>query len=234
MKRPATSPWQGFLRVTATSIIIRFLVLSQQSVGVAHAFTVVLAGGTGPVGQAVATQLDETADEVILLTRNSFLASAPNRVTEEFGFVGKGYLEKYAAQGVRLLDWDGGDLLDIVGQDWIGWQQDALEKADVVVHLVGGYTQQRTMACERLVRESFQFNKDALQVTVSPTEESLGAVAPVVAKALKRKRIEECEEMVKANCLNVECVRIDAYQLEKSSNKIVQVIQDWKKKSTSS
>ena len=41
---------------------------------------------------------------------------------------------------VKLRDYDGGDLLEIVGQDFIGWQEDSLPKADVLIHLVGGYT----------------------------------------------------------------------------------------------
>ena len=50
---------------------------------------------------------------------------------------------------MALRDWDGGDPLDIVGADWIGWQDDALKVADVVVKLVGGYTEQRVLATER-------------------------------------------------------------------------------------
>ena len=205
-----------------TALLLSFAWLSDRT----SAFTVVLAGGTGPIGQAVATKLEDA--DVVMLTRNSFLASAPNRVTNEFGFVGANYLRKNPH--VSMRDWDGGDLLDIVGRDWVGWQEDTLKKANVVVHLVGGFTEQRTMACERLVRESFQWNKNALQVTVSPSDESLGAVAPSVAKSFKTKRIQQCEDMVQANCLYSECLRIDAYQLEKSSDEIVKVIlQAWEK-----
>ena len=40
-----------------------------------------------------------------------------------------------------LRDWDGLDLLDIVEQDWVGWQEDALPNAQVVVHLTGDLLQ---------------------------------------------------------------------------------------------
>ena len=79
---------------------------------------------------------------------------------------------------MKLRDWDGGDLLDIVGKDWVGWQEDALEPADVVVHLVGGFTEQRTKAAERLVRESFRVNPNALHITVNPVEEDIPRLTP--------------------------------------------------------
>jgi len=184
------------------------------------AFTVVLAGGTGPLGQAVASKL-EKSDDVIVLCRNAFLAAAPNRVSGDFGWVGAQFLK--VNPHVCLRDWDGGDFMDIVGQDWVGWQEDALKKADVVVNLVGGYTEQRTMACERIVRESLALNKSALQITVSPTEKSMNAVSPGAAP-LKLKRVDTCEEMVKANCLNTMCMRLEAYELDKSSDAIVEAI----------
>jgi len=98
----------------------------------ANGLNVVIAGGTGQVGKALLPLLSN--HDVCVLTRNSFLASAPNRVTETFGYLGKSFLEKN--QHIKLRDWDGGDLLDIVGKDWIGWSEDALENADVIVHMV--------------------------------------------------------------------------------------------------
>lgn len=190
------------------------------------ALHVVLAGGTGPVGQRVASGLASKDHDVTILTRNAFLAAAPARVTEQFGWVGERFLRQHSP-GVTLRDWDGGDLLDIVGQDWLGWQEDALGKADVVVHLVGGFTQQRVMACERLVRESFAVkNMDALHVTVNPTDEDLPALSPG-APSLKRQRIETCEQMVKSNCPNAECLRIEANRLEKGCDEIMDVIEAW-------
>jgi hypothetical protein len=188
----------------------------------ATALNVVLPGGTGPLGQILASRLSH--HDVTILTRNSFLAGAPNRVTNEFGWVGATFLKKNPH--VRLRDWDGGDLLDIVGSDWLGWQDDALGSADVVVHLVGGYTEQRTMACERIVRESLILNPNALQVSVSPTEEELASISPGMA-TLKKERLRKCEEMVKSNCPNAECLRLESYQLEKGCDAIQKVIDEW-------
>ena len=105
------------------------------------ALNIVIPGGTGKIGQKVASALGSQGHTVQILCRNSFLASAPARVSGDFGWVGKAYLNSNPR--VSLRDWDGGDLLDIVGQDWLGWQDDALAGADAVVNLVGGYTEQR-------------------------------------------------------------------------------------------
>lgn len=67
------------------------------------ALNVVLAGGTGPVGRALAPRLKE--HHVTVLARNAFLAAAPNRVTEQFGYFGKALLERNPH--VALRDWDG-------------------------------------------------------------------------------------------------------------------------------
>jgi hypothetical protein len=191
---------------------------------VAHAtaLNVVLPGGTGPLGQILASRLSN--HDVTILTRNSFLAGSPNRVTEQFGWVGLNFLKNNPH--VRLRDWDGGDLLDIVGSDWLGWQDEALVGADVVVHLVGGFTEQRKMACERVVRESLSFNAFALQVTVSPTQEDLASISPGMA-TLKKERLRLCEDMVKSNCINSECLRLEAFRLEKGCDEILKVIDDW-------
>jgi len=120
---------------------------------------------------------------------------------------------------------DGGDLTDIVGKDWMGWQEDTLAKADVVVNLVGGYTGQRVMATERIVRESLSFNPQALQVTVSPNEEELNIISPG-AFEIKNERIKLCEEIVSSNCANSVCIRLEANRLEESCEKLKQIIED--------
>jgi hypothetical protein len=188
----------------------------------ATALNVVLPGGTGPLGQILASRLSD--HDVTILTRNSFLAGAPNRVTNEFGWVGVSFLKKNPH--VRLRDWDGGDLLDIVGSDWLGWQDDALASADIVVHLVGGFTEQRVMACERVVRESLIINPNALQVSVSPTESELASISPGMA-TLKKERLRKCEDLIKSNCLNAECLRLESFRLEKGCDEIQKVIDDW-------
>jgi hypothetical protein len=219
---------KSFLASSSTTQWLVVLLLVVSVFHKAQAFTVVLAGGTGALGQSVAAKL-ETCN-VVMLTRNAFLAAAPNRVTEQFGWVGSSYLKRFPH--VQLRDWDGGDLLDIVGQDWVGWQEDALKSADVVVHLVGGFTEQRTMACERLVRESLQVNRNALHVTVSPTEEGLAAMSPGWG-TMKTKRLQACEEMVRANCATSECLQLLPFSMEEASDKIVAVIQNWEKKGSS-
>lgn len=177
-----------------------------------HALSIVVAGGTGAVGKALLPRLSE--HQVVVLGRNAFLAATPSRVSEQYGHLGQRFLAQNPH--VRLRTYDAGDLLDIVGDDWLGWQDDCLKDADVVVHLTGGWTTQRIMACERLVRESYAVNKgQALHVTVNPTEEDLDLVAPLVARSIKVQRIAACEAMVQTNlphhtCLRVEANRVDA------------------------
>lgn len=203
-------------RVLVTVLLLHKL---QQGVGL----NVVLAGGSGSLGKGLAVALGPR-HKVTILSRNAYLASAPNRVTEVFGWVGESFLKKNPQ--VKIRDWDGGDLLDIVGQDWVGWQQDTLADADVVVNLVGGYTQQRNMATERIVRESFSVNPDALQVTVSPTDDDLALISPG-EPTMKKKRIEECEEMVSANCENHVCLRFEANRLEENCQKLKKIIEEF-------
>ena len=210
----------GLLFVAMLILLLVILPLKSE------ALNVVLAGGTGPVGRTLAPRLKE--HQVTVLARNAFLAAAPNRVTEQFGYFGKGLLERNPH--VTLRDWDGGDLLDIVGQDWIGWQQDCLTKADVVVHLTGGFTEQRVMATERLIRESFSCNKlQALHVAVNPTDKDVALVEPAVGQTFKMKRIQECEDMVKSNCPHHKCLRVEANRVDDLCDEIEQVIEAWAK-----
>ena len=183
------------------------------------ALNIVIPGGTGPLGKLVASKL--SSHSVTILSRNSILASTPSRVTEDWGWVGRNYLDRHPH--VTIRDWDGGDLLDIVGCDWMGWQDDALKPANVVINLVGGYTQQRVMATERIVRESLRVNPNALQITVAPTEEDLTILTPGLF-SLKAKRLKDCEDMVKNNCRNAVCLRLEANELDKSCQTILDVI----------
>ena len=187
------------------------------------ALNVVVAGGTGKFGRALIPKLVE--HDITVLSRNSFLASAPSRVTEVFGYLGASFLSKNP--NVKIRDWDGGDLLDIVGKDWVGWQEDALEEADVIIHLVGGYTEQRTMAAERIVRESYRINRNAMHITVNPIEEDIPILSPGMV-TLKTKRVKECEDMVKENCLNSVSLRVEANDIENSCEEICKAIKSWK------
>jgi hypothetical protein len=195
------------------------LVLS--SLETTEALKICIAGGTGKFGAVLATKLKN--HDVTILARNAFLAVTPNRVSSDFGWLGESYMSKNPH--VRMRDWDGGDLLDIVGQDWMGWQEDALKPADAVVNLVGGYTQQRVMATERIVRESIRDNPTALQIMVSPkNEEELNLVSKGFFK-LKMGRVDTCEDMVTQNCLNHDCLRMDANNYDKNCDEIVRLIE---------
>ena len=68
---------------------------------VVSALNVVLAGGSGEVGKSLASKLPK--HRITILSRNSFLASAPNRVTDAFGFVGLSFLKKHPHVSIR--DW---------------------------------------------------------------------------------------------------------------------------------
>ena len=190
---------------------------------VAHALNIVIPGGTGTFGRALIPNLAD--HDVTVLSRNSFLASAPARVTEVFGYLGESFLRNHPYTSIR--DWDGGDLLDIVGQDWVGWQEDTLQKADIVIHLVGGYTEQRTMATERIVRESLRVNPNALQIAVNPTEDDIPILTPGLP-SLKKERIQKCEDMVKINCMNSACLRLEAYKMDESIEAICKTVAEWK------
>lgn len=205
--------------VKSQSFCFLFAALLASLLSTTHALNICIPGGTGKLGQMVALKLSQHT--VTVLSRNAFLASAPSRVTEQWGWMGQSYLDRNPHVSIR--DWDGGDLLDIVGCDWMGWQEDALKPADVVINLVGGYTQQRNMATERIVRESLSTNPRALQITVSPTEQSLRALSPGMMTA-KSKRLKDCEEMVEQNCRNSVCLRLNAYELDKSCQAIVDAV----------
>jgi len=183
----------------------------------AQSLNIVIAGGTGKVGRLLSTTLhnQEKQHDITILCRNSFLASAPAKVSGDFGWLGEAFLAKH--DSVQLRDWDGGDLLDIVGCDWQGWQDDALPKADVVVNLVGGYTEQRTMACERIVRESLRLCPSAKQISLSMDDEDLKTT-------LKKNRAKTCEDMLSVNCLDVVCLRAQMNDVDGACKQIMNVI----------
>ncbi|KAL3761240.1 hypothetical protein ACHAWU_007057 [Discostella pseudostelligera] len=184
-------------------------------------FHIILAGGTGPIGKTLSSSLVNDGHDVTILCRNAFLAASPIRASGDYGWLGKSFLEKHPS--IALRDWDGGDLLDIVGQDFLGWQEDTLSKADAVINLVGGYTIQREMAAERIVRESLRVNPTALQVTVGPKDEELSMISPG-AISTKVARLQKCEEYVSFNCINYECLRIEANRVDEECHRIKNVV----------
>ena len=206
--------------IVALAIATVLAISSSTSVVVVDGLQIAIAGGTGKLGRMLLPKLSD--HDVTVLTRNSFLASAPNKVTEAFGYLGESFLRKHPH--VALRDWDGGDLLEIVGQDFIGWQDDALKKADVVVHLCGGYTEQREMVTERLVRESLRINKGAVHVAVNPIEEEIPKISPGMM-TMKTKRIQKCEKMVRDNINNSRCLRLEAFKDEQACQQIFETIQ---------
>eukprot|EP00557_Chaetoceros_sp_GSL56_P003060 CAMPEP_0176492540 /NCGR_PEP_ID=MMETSP0200_2-20121128/9061_1 /TAXON_ID=947934 /ORGANISM="Chaetoceros sp., Strain GSL56" /LENGTH=227 /DNA_ID=CAMNT_0017890125 /DNA_START=60 /DNA_END=743 /DNA_ORIENTATION=- len=215
-------------------VISLFLISSLTSFYSTHALNIVIAGGTGKVGRLLSSTLHQQQQnkeddnnnntnnsKITILCRNAFLASTPTRVSGDFGWLGESFLNQNYS--IRLRDWDGGDLLDIVGCDWMGWQDDVLPDADVIVNLVGGYTQQRTMACERLVRESLARCKkpNVQHILMSMDDEDLKI-------SLKKKRAKECEDMLIANCLNVACLRAELNDVQRACDKIMDVIVKYK------
>mmetsp|Transcript_62086 Transcript_62086/g.173364 ORF Transcript_62086/g.173364 Transcript_62086/m.173364 type:complete len:216 (+) Transcript_62086:86-733(+) len=204
-------------QLRATIVIFSYTFLL--AVAPVVSLNIVIAGGTGKFGRALIPKLSD--HDVTVLTRNAFLAAAPSKVTEVFGYLGESFLSRHPH--VKLRDWDGGDLLDIVGQDWVGWQEDALKPADILVHLVGGFTEQREMATERLVRESLRVNPNVLHVTVNPVEGDIPILTPGMP-TMKTKRIQKCEDMVKMNCLNSECLRLEVYKFDEAIEAICQAI----------
>jgi len=208
--------------MVSNSILIQ-LILAAVGTPLAHGFSIVIPGGTGIIGETLSSSLANDGHDVTILCRNAFLASAPNRASGDFGWLGLGFLEKHP--GIKLRDWDGGDLLDIVGQDWIGWQEDTLAKADAVVNVVGGYTEQREMAAERIVRESLRVNPTALQITVSPKDDELRMITPG-AESTKIARLKQCEDLVSFNCANFENMRLEANRVEEECDRIKAVIYD--------
>lgn len=208
--------------VSKTILISVFAVAVSHS-PFAHGFNIILAGGTGNIGAPLASALAKDGHDVTVLCRNAFLAAAPNRASGDFGWLGEKFLEENP--GVKLRDWDGGDLLDIVGQDFLGWQEDTLANADAVVNLVGGFTQQREMAAERIVRESLRVNPTAFQITVSPKDDELKTFTPG-AYATKVARLKQCEDLVSVNCANFECLRLEANRLEQECDRIKEVLYD--------
>mmetsp|Transcript_1536 Transcript_1536/g.3349 ORF Transcript_1536/g.3349 Transcript_1536/m.3349 type:complete len:215 (-) Transcript_1536:306-950(-) len=210
--------------VSKTLLVSRLIhLILAAATPLSQGFSIVIPGGTGIIGATLSSALAKDGNDVTVLCRNAFLAAAPARVSSDFGWLGQGFLEKHP--GIKLRDWDGGDLLDIVGQDWIGWQEDALAKADVVVNLVGGYTQQREMATERIVRESLRVNPTALQITVSPRDDELRMISPG-APTTKVARLKQCEDLVSVNCANFECLRLEANRVEEECDRIKNVIYD--------
>ena len=117
-----------------TTIATALLLLAQR----AAALKIVVAGGTGGVGSAIAGRLAAKGHAVTILCRNAYLAVTPSRVSEDFGWVGEKRLDKWADKGVAVAfrDWTGGDELDSVSDRWVGWE-DAVADADGVVCCVG-------------------------------------------------------------------------------------------------
>lgn len=206
--------------VTHCYLFTALILLSLHS-SIVNCFHIVLAGGTGKVGATLSSVLTNDGHDVTILCRNAFLAAAPIRVSGDFGWIGRGFLDKHPR--VKLRDWDGGDLLDIVGQDFLGWQEDTLTKADAVVNLVGGFTQQREMASERIVRESLRLNPSVLQITVGPRDEELQRFSPG-AYSTKVARLKQCEDLVSVNCANFECLRIEANRIDDACDVIKNAI----------
>ena len=201
-----------------------FVLILSLNIGlVQSALHVVIPGGTGKMGRLLSQELVEKGHDVTILSRNTFLASTPARVSGDYGWLGEAFVNKYKGD-VTLRDWDGGDLLDIVGCDWMGWQDDIFsspkKKVDFIVHLVGGYTDQRVMACERIIRECISYNQivSTHHISLSPVDSDLTPI--------KLKRVTKCEDMIKTNCPTHKCLRAEINDYAGAIKNIMQIIDD--------
>ena len=91
-------------------------------------------------------------------------------------------------------------------------------------------TEQRVMACERLIRESYAVSsksKKALHITVNPTDEDLFMISPLASMPLKQKRMKQCEEMVQSNCANYKCLRLEANRVQQGADEIHATIKEY-------
>jgi hypothetical protein len=61
---------------------------------------------------------------------------------------------------------------------------------------------------------------------VSPTEQDLPILSNG-AVSLKIDRVNRCEDIVKANCPNTVCLRLEAFRQEKACDEIMAVIENW-------
>ena len=108
--------------------------LASTSLSASPSSKVVIAGGTGILGRHIASLL-ASKNEVVILSRNAFVAGTPQRVSNQHGYLGQRWL--LANPNCRLRDWDGGDpAFGITSNRWIGWQ-DELEGAAAVIDCVG-------------------------------------------------------------------------------------------------
>lgn len=211
------------VKTTTGQLLLMLLLLTITTT--THALNIVIPGGTGKVGRRLISSNYLTREhKITILCRNAFLAAAPNRVSGDFGWLGQGMLDRHPH--VRLRDWDGGDLLDIVGCDWMGWPEDSLKGADVVINLVGGYTEQRVQATERILRESIKLTPRALHVIVSPEESDLRQYSRGAIKA-KLDRIQRCEDMVQQNTVAPVCIRAEMNNVDGICEKIQRVIAEY-------
>jgi hypothetical protein len=230
MRKVSTTPicaWWKLLAVFYFGSSVLTKTPTTTTIITVEALSIVVAGGTGNVGKVLLPRLND--HQVTVLTRNAFLAATPTRVSTQYGHLGQYFLQQNPH--VQLRTYDAGDLLDIVGDDWVGWQNDVLPTADIILHLTGGWTPQREMACERLVRESSTFGKGrgsaVLHVTVNPTDQDLALVAPTVPRNIKAQRIATCETMVQSNTLYHECLRVEANRINAFCDAILSVVDVW-------
>ena len=104
-------------------------------------------GATGAFGRKWIDSVSGS-DDMLVLARNGFLASAPSRVSHDYGYLGPKLMRKSKC---KVRDWDGGDMLDITGSTWVGWQGDVENfGCDVAVCMTGCLYEARIMAVDRM------------------------------------------------------------------------------------
>ena len=87
-----------------------------------------------------------------------------------------------------------------------------------MIHLVGGFTDQRTKACERIVRESARVNPTVKIVMMTPLEKDL-------PMKLKSERAKTCEKILNDNCKDAVCLRSEMNDVAGACEKILAVIE---------
>lgn len=148
---------------------------------VASGFSVV-AGGTGVLGHRLLDTLLANGGAATCLARNAYLARTPKRISHDWGHLPK---RLHDARGLKVRDYCGGCPLDIVGQDWIGWQDDALPGATAVYNVAGPMSQDRLLLAQRMA-EGLKRHPPKVFVSVEPTQAAMegGAMTSFVGRCL--------------------------------------------------
>ena len=106
-------------------------------------------GATGPVGRRFIDLVGGRRATMCSFWGEMASWHLLGRVSHDYGYLGPKLMKK---TGAKIRDWDNGDILDITGDTWIGWQDDVANfKGDVAIGFTGCLYDARVMAVDRLV-----------------------------------------------------------------------------------